>query len=194
MHFSQSIFLSLLPGQKTREHKGSTAPLLPQHQERRPTPHKVPLHLPGRRGTISFHCGQAKTPALATKRQFLPPFIRYLPKQEGSTTGGSCVGSLTISYLCFNTTIASDFTFQLSIGWRGYYTVNLAVSLWKLSSWNAERCRTRALDAEVLWDFTAWCSVQSLLSLEVLIWPRHFTTWTYSRRNKVNLNIASDNI
>ncbi|KAM9643899.1 uncharacterized protein ACIBXB_012507 [Morphnus guianensis] len=54
-------------GQKTKEHKGSTVPLLPQHQERWPTPHRVRMHLSRRGGTISFHYGQAKPPALVTK-------------------------------------------------------------------------------------------------------------------------------
>lgn len=131
MQFSQSLLLSLslslLPGQKTKEHKGSTVPLLPQHQERRPTPHRAQMHLSGRGGTISFCYGQAKTPALVTKWQILPPFIMYLPKQEESTTGDSCVGSSTISCLGFATTSASDFPFQLSAGWRDYYTLNYAI-------------------------------------------------------------------
>lgn len=49
----------------------------------------------GRDNPLPLQSGRTKPPALATKRQILPPFITYQPKQERSSTGGCCAGPLS---------------------------------------------------------------------------------------------------
>lgn len=130
MHFSHSIFpgvsLVPLPGRETGDHKQQHRSRPPQHRRKACSSWGawVPS-LEGENNPLSLQTGKTKPSALVTKRQILPPFITYQPKQERSSTGYSCTGLL--SSLGFTNSFRCHF--QLSPGWGDYDTPNARLTV-----------------------------------------------------------------